>query len=214
MTKQKLTLLSQKEYTGVNRNDPLRFYFIPLIGSLYRRRVELCLQQLTGGSRVLEIGFGSGVTFLNLSGLYGDVYGLDSTVSINEVTATFRRHGVSVSLCNGTILSMPYADDYFDSVLLISILEHLQPAQLDIAFSEIRRVLRPGGQVVYGVPVDNQFMRMCFFLLGYDIRKHHFSSEIAVAAAADRVLKKISLTVMKSSLPFVGGIYQVGHYVK
>src|SRR5262249_40303023 len=65
------------DYASANDNDPLRFYYWRVLGKLYRRRVELCLELLPGGERVLEVGFGSGVSFLNLSGLYREIYGLD-----------------------------------------------------------------------------------------------------------------------------------------
>ena len=33
------------------KTDPLRFYYWPVLGRLYRRRVELCLARLSGGER-------------------------------------------------------------------------------------------------------------------------------------------------------------------
>jgi len=39
-------------------------------------------------------------------------------------------------------LKMPYADNYFDTVLLVSILEHLKPLELAQAFVEVNRVLK------------------------------------------------------------------------
>ena len=47
----------------------------------------------------------------------------------------------------------------------ISILEHLRPDEQDAAFREIRRVLRPGGQVVYGVPIERRLMVFMFRLM-------------------------------------------------
>ena len=55
----KLKLLPLNEYAAVNREDPLRFYYWPFVGGFYRRRVEMCLAECTGGKRVLEVGFGS-----------------------------------------------------------------------------------------------------------------------------------------------------------
>src|SRR4030042_2559668 len=78
----KLKLLPYSEYAGVNRDDPLRFYFWPIIGRLYRRRVELCLGECAGGHRVLEVGFGSGGAFPNLSASYKEIYGLDLSASV------------------------------------------------------------------------------------------------------------------------------------
>ena len=54
----RLKLLPLERYIGVDRKDPIRFYRLPVIGRLYQRRIELCLEQLSGGDSILEIGFG------------------------------------------------------------------------------------------------------------------------------------------------------------
>jgi len=210
----KLKLLPSHAYAGVNRNDPIRFYYWPILGGLYRRRVELCLAECRGGERVLEVGFGSGVTFLNLHDRYQEIHGLDLTADSAQVTAVFQARGIQTDLRNGSILQMPYADNSFDTVLLISILEHLKPHEQDQAFREMRRVLKPGGQVVYGVPVERPLMVIMFRLLGYNIREHHFSTEKDVAAAAGRVLDLVRRAPMLSPLSFLGRVYEVGHFIK
>jgi ubiquinone/menaquinone biosynthesis C-methylase UbiE len=214
MPHEKLHLLPLKEYAGIDSNDPIRFYFWPLVGPLYRRRVELCLDECKGGGRVLEVGFGSGLAFINLSSFYKELHGLDLTASIADVGALYKKHDVDTFLKNGSVLAMPYPDGYFDTVLCISILEHLKPQELDGAFAEIRRVLKKDGLAVYGVPANNAFMRFCFRLLGYDIRKHHFSSEHDVAAAARRALTEVKITAMLGGVPFSGSVYEIGLFVK
>ena len=87
------------QYAGVNRDDPIRFYHWPVIGRLYRRRIEMCLAECHGGARVLEIGFGSGVTFLNLHDMYDVIYGLDLTASTQEVSAVFAARGIRLRNC-------------------------------------------------------------------------------------------------------------------
>lgn len=210
----RLKLLPLKEYAGVNRYDPIRFYSWPIIGTMYRRRVELCLAECRGGERILEVGFGSGVTFLNLHDRYKEIHGLDLTASVEDVTAVFKAKGVETHLLNANVLNMPYADGYFGTVLLISILEHLKPHQQIQAFQEIRRVLLPGGQVVYGVPIERLFMVLMFRLLGSNIREHHHSTERDVFGAANSVLKKVRLVQMQSTPPLFGPVYEVGHFVK
>jgi len=143
-----LRMLPCSEYPRADWDDPLRLYYWPFVGDLYRRRVELCLKQCSGGKRILEIGFGSGVTFLDLHEQYAEVHGLDLTASAAAVRAVFARKGVQVYLLNGNALSLPYAGNTFDTVLMISILEHLLPHQLTATFEEVRRVLVPGGQCV------------------------------------------------------------------
>lgn len=210
----KLKLLPAGQYRGVNEKDPIRYYYWPVFGTLYRRRVELALAECRGGDRILEVGFGTGLTFLNLAEMYQEIHGLDLTADVPQVKSVFDALGLKTFLQNGNVLNMPYEDGYFDTVLLISILEHLKPEEQSLAFAEIKRVLKPGGQVVYGVPVERPLMVFLFRVLGHDIRQEHFSTEKQVAATAAAVLHKVRIVEMKSMLPFLGKVYEVGHFVK
>ena len=209
-----LNLLPISEYTGVNDLDPIRYYRLPIFGKLYRGRVELCLSQCKGGENILEIGFGTGLTFLNLKDQYKKIYGLDLTADVQAITELFDRHEVKTELMNGSVLDMPYEDNTFDTILLISILEHLKPEEQETAFKEMQRVLKPGGQVVYGVPIERPLMVFLFKVLGHDIRKEHFSTEGDVSLAAGKFLKPVNLINMKGIPSFTGAVYQVGHFVK
>jgi ubiquinone/menaquinone biosynthesis C-methylase UbiE len=210
----RLKLLPKGQYVGVNSDDPIRFYRWPVIGSMYRRRVELCLGECTGGKSILEIGFGSGLTFTNLHDTYQEIHGLDLTADTTAVQSAFAKRGVQTHLQNGNILQMPYEENQFDTVLLISILEHLKPHDQPKAFAEIRRVLKPGGQVVYGVPIERPLMVFMFRRLGYDIREHHFSTEQDVSNAAAQSMKKIRVIQMQGKPPIFGPVYEVGHFTK
>ena len=209
-----LKLLPYRQYRGVRKEYSVIFYYLPIIGSMYRRRVELCLAECRGGDNILEVGFGSGLTFINLNEMYKKIHGLDLSCDVKEVAQVFAPLGIHPELRNGNVLDMPYADDRFDTVLLISILEHLKPSELERAMLEIRRVLKPGGQIVYGVPVERPFMVAMFALLGYNIRKYHFSTEKDVAAAAQKHFKRMRVVPMKSSPGFFGDVYEIGHFTK
>ena len=210
----KLKLLPYREYAGVDKNDPLRFYYWPVIGKMFRRRIELCLAECAGGQRILEVGFGAGVTFVNLAENYKEIYGLDLNASVEDVAAIFRARQIETHLQNGSILCMPYDNDFFDTVLLISILEHLKPSEQLQAFQEIHRVLKPGGQVIYGVPIERRLMVIMFWFLGFNIREHHFSTEKDVFDAANSVLDKVKIIRMQSVPSLFGPVYEVGHFVK
>ena len=209
-----LKLLPRGSYVGVNHDDPIRFYYWPILGRLYRRRIEMCLAECSGGERVLEIGFGSGLTFMNLREKYQEIHGLDLTADAAAVQSAFAARGLSADLRSGSVLQMPYADGQFDTVLLISILEHLKPSQQMQAFSEIRRVLKPGGQVVYGVPVERPLMVWMFRLLGYDIRQHHFSTQRNVSDTAESLLQKVRVRSMPATPAFLGSVYEIGHFLR
>lgn len=210
----RLKLLPVSEYVGVNREDPIRLYSLPVIGRLYQQRVEYCLAELTGGEHVLEIGFGSGVAFFNLHEKYQEIYGLDLCASSEEIAHFFKEREIETHLMNGSVLEMPYPDNFFDAVFLVSILEHLKPADQKKAFSEIVRILKPGGQVVYGVPVERPLMVFFFRLLGYNIHLHHFSTDVDVAQAAREKLIEKRIIKMSGPLGIPHNIYQIGHFTK
>jgi ubiquinone/menaquinone biosynthesis C-methylase UbiE len=201
------------EYPGVGKDDPIRHYARPIFGPLYRRRLEMCLEELPGGDAVLEVGFGSGVSFRNLAAKYGKISGLDLGVDIEQISSFWLAKGIAIELKSGSVLEMPYPDRSFDAALLVSILEHLNPAELSRAFSEANRVLKPGGHLVYGVPMDRWETRLAFRALGYDIRKHHFSTERDVRSAAEQVLRAERLRTLNAPLGVAIGVYQVGHFV-
>lgn len=210
----KLKLLAYHEYQGVDHKDPIRFYYWPLIGSLYRKRVEMCLEMCMGGERVLEVGFGTGLSFINLKELYQHIYGLDLDASIDQVKAVYESFGLDLNLRKGNVLQMPYPDGFFDTVLLVSILEHLKPDDLESAFSEIHRVLKPGGQVVFGVPVERPLMVGIFRLMGVDIREHHYSTHEDVLKAVEKLFDSGKSSVKFLNVFPVGKLYQVGCFLK
>jgi ubiquinone/menaquinone biosynthesis C-methylase UbiE len=122
--------------------------------------------------------------------------------------------GIPLFLEKGDVLKMPYEDNFFDTVLLVSILEHLKPIELEQAFVEVRRVLKSGGQMVYGTPVEKPFMVFMFRMLGHNIRDEHFSTEKEIAAAAYKAFSKGKVIQMKSTPPIAGAVYTVGNFIK
>ena len=181
---------------------------------MYRQRVELALGECTGGERVLEVGFGTGLAFPNLHDMYKEIHGIDLTADIHAVQSVFEPTGIPLFLEKGDVLKMPYQDNFFDTVLLVSILEHLKPVELKQAFVEVNRVLKPGGQMVYGTPVEKPFMVFMFSLLGHNIRDEHFSTEKEIEEAAHKAFSKGHVIHMQSTPPIAGAVYTVGNFVK
>ena len=174
-----LDIFPPEEYTPIDIHDPLKFYFMPGFKELYRKRMEMCLGECSGGEKILEVGFGSGLTFSNLHCLYQEIYGVEKNnpLSIADITAYFNNRSIPVFLTSGDMLYMPYVNNEFDTVLIISVLEHLKPSQQAQAFAEIHRVLRPAGQLVYGVPFDRPLMTFLYRVLGYKIHNFPFSNQ-------------------------------------
>src|SRR5258705_11310224 len=210
----KLKLLPAETYKGVNQYDPIKYYYWPMFGRMYCRRVELALDECTGGERVLEVGFGTGLAFPNLHDQYREIHGIDLTADIHAVKSVFEPMGIPLFLEKGDVTKMPYPDKFFDTVLMVSILEHLKPIELEQAFQEAWRVLKSGGQIVYGTPVEKPFMVFMFRMLGHNIRDEHFSTEEEIADTARKIFSRGKVIHMKSTPPIAGAVYTVGNFIK
>ena len=63
-------------------HDPLPYYYHPWVGWLYRHRLQMGLDLLPpGGTRVLEVGVGSGVLVPTLTRRYTEYTGTDLTLA-------------------------------------------------------------------------------------------------------------------------------------
>ena len=184
----KLHLYPSSDYSPIDNHDPMRFHYVPGYKDLYRERLIRCLGECRGGNRILEVGFGSGLTFANLSEMYEEIYGIEKNnpVNIAKTEKRFVNKGIHVHLTCGDLLELPYRDCEFDTVLIISVLEHLQPEQQVHAFKELHRVIKPKGQLVYGVPIERPMMTFFYRLLGYKIRNFHFSDHDTVRRNAEK----------------------------
>jgi ubiquinone/menaquinone biosynthesis C-methylase UbiE len=105
----------------------------------------------------LEIGAGTGYFGLNLlqCGLLERLTATDiSTGMLDTLTATASRLGLEVETARTDAGGLPFDDASFDLVFGHAVLHHLP--DLTLAFSEFRRVLRPGGAIAFcGEPSRN-----------------------------------------------------------
>ena len=100
--------------------------------------------------RSLEIGAGTGYFTLNLAraGMVSDPAATDiSQGMLDALSASAEGLGVEVETARCESASLPFEDDSFDLVFGHAVLHHLP--DLDASFREFRRVLRPGGRLVF-----------------------------------------------------------------
>lgn len=111
------------------------------------------LLEIAADDTILEVGFGPGVTIDHVGTLVpaGRVAGIDESA---EMVAQARlgngaaiRAGC-VELCQGSVERLPFDDDIFDGALLINSMQVSPDAVAGLR--EIRRVLRPGANMVLG----------------------------------------------------------------
>jgi ubiquinone/menaquinone biosynthesis C-methylase UbiE len=100
--------------------------------------------------RGLEIGAGTGYFTLNLvrAGVLREAVATDiSPGMLSSLSASARRLGLAVETRECEAAALPFEDGSFDLVFGHAVLHHLP--DLTAAFSEFRRVLRPGGVVAF-----------------------------------------------------------------
>jgi len=86
-----------------------------------------------------RIQMNTGITFVGLE------------PSIKDVTALSRY----VKIIKGYANELPFTDSTFDFVLMISVLEHIQPNELKDSLSEVHRVLKYDGFLLIQIPNMN-----------------------------------------------------------
>ena len=168
-------------------SDPLRYYYAPLVGRIFRARIDTGLALLEGPyRRLLEVGFGSGLLLPTLTRTAGRVDGIDLESDPDDVRRNLAALGVAVGdLTRGDVRSLPYAAGTFDCVIAYSIFEHLKGPDLPPALSEVRRVMTTGGHFLVGCPAVHAGMSAAFAAIGFSgIDQHHFSSIHNVLDAA------------------------------
>lgn len=120
-------------YAMLNRWDPAHL-----------RTVDRLLD-LSPSDRVLEVGCGQGHLTTRLAERGIDVIGIDANPLAPDVAASDY-----VIHMNGE--SLDFADESFDVVLSVHAIEHMP--DLEVALSEMARVLVPGGRSLHVYPAE------------------------------------------------------------
>lgn len=117
---------------------------------------------------VLEVGGGTGFFLLNVAqaGYVGEAYATDISEEMVKVCVrNGQRLGIEVTGRAADAEELPFPDDTFDLVMGHAFIHHVP--DLDKAFSEFRRVLKPGGRLIIageptflGDAVANQVKRV------------------------------------------------------
>jgi SAM-dependent methyltransferase len=170
-------------------DDPLDYYYQPLTAWLYRARLRLALRLLGKGpyEALLEVGYGSGILLPELSRRAHRLAAIDVHPQRRAVEMAMDRLGVRAELSEASLFEAPFAGDEFDALVCLSVLEHV--AELDAAFEEFARVLRPGGVAIVGFPVRTPLTDGLFRVVGYDPREIHPSSHADIVRGAERSSK-------------------------
>jgi glycosyltransferase involved in cell wall biosynthesis len=122
--------------------DERAFYsIIPIQRYWQRRRHRITTFWVRGASRILDAGCGSSMIIQSLNNAVG--------MDVNFSKLRFlRRRGIP--LLSGSSFALPFKDGSFDCVISSQVIEHIRYDE--VLFSEMWRVLQPGGMLVIGTP--------------------------------------------------------------
>jgi len=152
---------------------------------------------------VLEVGCGPGVALGEIAerAVRGRVAGLDpSAVMLQQArrrNAVARQQG-RMTLQQGTVAALPYADHTFDKVLSVNNIM-LWP-DIDQGLHEIRRVLKPGGRTVIAVQPRWVQTRQAVAALGAEIAARLAAAEFTEISVELQEMKPIAAVAVTGRL--------------
>lgn len=132
------------------RRDPLLVF---LLGITFRKEYQLISRalKLTGNESILDLACGPGIYTRRFARevKQGNVIGFDlSWPMLKHGKQLLRKNKITnISMLQGDALTLPFRDQHFDVVNCAAAL-HLF-GNLTAAFSEVSRVLKPGGRFTF-----------------------------------------------------------------
>lgn len=121
------------------------------LGHFSEARQRYLINRISRGAKVLNIGVGAGQFERLALAARLDVFSLDPSERAIEKLRTDT--GLDESRAKaGYAQDMPFKPETFDVVVMSEVLEHLEDHVLGPSLEEVRRVLRPGGQLIATTP--------------------------------------------------------------
>ncbi len=152
--------MKHEEYERMYRFEDRYWWFVA------RRHLITTLLETyyprTGQLRILDIGCGTGKMLDELKP-FGDVVGADFAPEALQFCIT---RGAPADLARADVRRLPFADNSFDVVTAMDIIEHIDDDKA--ASREIFRVLKPGGRLLVTVPAFSSLWSE------HDEALHHF----------------------------------------
>jgi SAM-dependent methyltransferase len=156
-----------------------------------RGRLFLGRGRIGPGARVLELGCGTGEFTRRVVPAGARVVALD--LSGDLLAKARAKIGAAARFVRASAHVLPFADASFDVVYGCSVLHHLD---VEVALREVRRVLRPGGRLVFSEP--NLVNPQVFLMFKVARLKPHYGvspDEMAFTRRAiSRVLRAIGFS--------------------
>jgi tRNA (uracil-5-)-methyltransferase TRM9 len=113
--------------------------------SIFRTELEELAERWQKG-KLLNLGCAHGPDFLPFKDGF-ELYGVDFSAGMLELAEKYaRKFGFAVELTLADVRQLPYPDQTFDRAISVATYHHLMGGEHQAALTELKRVLKPGGE--------------------------------------------------------------------
>lgn len=180
--------------TSENRMDGSDIWSVNAVNTLHAIRPSY-LEELRldadafAGERILEVGCGPLAPVVQ----FGDCerHGLDPLID-RYIAAGWPMYAFDVKLVSSGAESMPYPDAWFDSVISVNALDHVD--DFPAVAREIQRVLRPGGRLIFEIEEHEPTTTEPLSLNDEDVRAAFSQCDMTIAAKRNAAELHVALT--------------------
>jgi 2-polyprenyl-3-methyl-5-hydroxy-6-metoxy-1,4-benzoquinol methylase len=116
------------------------------------------------GKKICDFGCGKGFLIENLLAAGAEVWALDySDASVDHVNKTFQSKGGWNGAVKADGENLVFNDDFFDVIVCVETIEHVLDEHLGKMMLELKRILKPGGYVLFTTPCNEDIEKQMIY---------------------------------------------------
>ncbi len=160
----KLVDIEHLPKTHITDGTALYLHPLKLVRRYFLQRIKLCLSLLNlKEGNVIDIGCGSGILLPTLTQINGLVVGIDIHKHLPAVKSYLKKNNFqNISLVQADSHILPFRNGVFSSILMISLLDHLQKPR--VAINEMYQIAAINSPVIFGFHISNRFSIFTMFI--------------------------------------------------
>ncbi len=139
-------------------------YYWPFYGRFYQKKLEMLFDFIPAkGQTVLEIGFGAGIAFKELSKRFKKVFAIDVHPHFADVKSMMANENMkNIELLKHDIFKEPLDIPAPDYIFSSSVFEHIHPEPMERGLIHIKQLLAKDGFFLVGFPLKSSVMNLNF----------------------------------------------------
>lgn len=161
-------------------------------------------------NRILEIGTGSGIFLFELSKHCKELYACDIHAEMQSIRDLCKNHLIKAKVEQCPMEELKFPDEYFDAIIAISVLEFVN--DIEKSFSEVKRVMKPGGVFLTICPQKSVLLDLVLKMYSQSNPDDEFKqSRKLVSFLAE---KNFNIKIKRTFPPVLGKLFPVYNYYK